>query len=121
MKRIVALVAALVVVAAAASANAAEPSKSGLSAMGLPGLKVMTDAEGSKVRGTFAVVYGSSTSSTNSVSLFGNSASSATSTNSYLAGGNYVGAGINGSTAYSSGSLFSSSATAGGFSAAFGF
>lgn len=59
MKRVVALIAAAVLVVAAGSANAAdrEISKSGLAKMGIPGLKVMSDAEGSKVRGTAAFAF----------------------------------------------------------------
>jgi hypothetical protein len=122
MKRIVALVAALVVVAAAASANAAEPTKSGLSKMGLPGLKVMSDSEGSKVRGTFALIYGESTSSSASVSF--TSASAATSTNGYVAGGANGAAAVGGNTSTSSAAttgFFSTTASASGGSFVLGF
>ncbi|EAQ80276.1 hypothetical protein DSM3645_19808 [Blastopirellula marina DSM 3645] len=48
---------------ATSNVQAAEPTNgnidnSALSAMGLPGLEVMSDAEGEKVRGTFALAWG---------------------------------------------------------------
>jgi hypothetical protein len=112
--RIVVLCFALISMAGSASA-------ADWAAMGLPGLRVMSDAEGMKVRGTKALVVGASNARSSSTSLLGNSTSSAKSSNAYIAGGNKRAAGINGSGAFSVGGVSSSAAAAGGFSAAAGF
>jgi hypothetical protein len=52
MKRIATLIVAATLLAVTSHAHAAEPSRANLTSMGLPGLRVMSDVEGAKVKGS---------------------------------------------------------------------
>ena len=119
MKNVLCAIAVAAILSVVSQASAGEPgnvSKKGLSAMGIPSLKVMSDSEGTKVRGTAASVFGAS-----GAYAFRPGAA-AGSINAYSASGNFFSAGGSFSAATATGPFGgTSSAAAGGGAIAVGF
>jgi hypothetical protein len=90
MKALLSVAAVLVLSAAPAVAGQGQVSKNSLAKMGLAGMQVMSDEQGSQIRGTsVAVVFGISHAT---ISGEGGSASS---TNGYFAAGHHSASGAN--------------------------
>ena len=113
MKNMIFAVALLFGLAMSVSAEAGEPN---LKALGLGGMKKMSQPAAKEVRGQGAIAWGAS---------FAVVPGTAASTNGYFSTGRFVAGGINGSVAFSGffGEVFRPRAVvaAGGFSGAFGF